>query len=129
MDNLLRSILSDAPQKKHRVFVRSWTLVIGLIFIVAIGITPTVADTNQTITLNPIGSHTSGEKINITGTTSIEKCKQIGIEIIPKNYWDSICEYAKEDSTGKVVFNPVAITAENIHPTGIKLVRFNADGT
>ena len=129
MDNSLRSILSDASPKKHRVLHRYGIFVLGLIIIVGFCIAPTGADTNQTITVNQIGAHTSGEKINITGTTSIEKCKQIGVEIIPKSYWDSICEFAKEDSTGKVVFNPVAITKENIHPTGIKLVRFNEDGT
>jgi len=103
-------------------------LIAGLVLIAVLCATPTVADTNQTITLNPIGEHAGGEKINISGTTSIEKCKQIGIEIIPKNLWDSVCSFAKE-GTGRVVFNSVAITKENIHPAGINLVRFNADGT
>jgi len=103
-------------------------LAAGLILIVVLFVTPTMADANQNITLNPIGEHSSGEKINITGTTTLEKCKQIGIEIIPKNLWDSVSTFAKE-GTGRVVFNPVAITKENIHPAGINLVRFNADGT
>jgi len=129
MNNSLSSILNNTSLKKQYVSKRYCILVAGLIFIFGICVPSSVADNNQTITLNPIGEHTSGEKINITGTTSNEKCKQIGIEILPKNYWDTITAYAKEDSTGKVVFNPVAITAENIHPTGIKLVRFNADKT
>lgn len=129
MDNLLYSILSNSLQKKSRILVRFCILVIGLVFVGCICITPTFADTNQTITVNPIGDYSSGEKINITGTTSIQNCKQIGVEIFPQSYWDSICKFANEDTTGKVVFNPVAITSENIHPTGINLVRFNADGT
>lgn len=90
---------------------------------------PVLADENATITFNPIGSHASGETITISGTTTLEKCKQIGVEILPKSYWNQIRSYAKEDTTGRVVFNPVASTQENFHPTGIKLVRFNADGT
>lgn len=90
---------------------------------------PVLADDNATITFNPIGSHASGETITISGTTTLEKCKQIGVEILPKKYWDMVRSYAKEDSSGRVVFNPVASTQENFHPTGIKLVRFNTDGT
>lgn len=129
MDKSLGSILNNTPLKKQRVLGQGSILVAALILIFGICVTSTVAENNQTITLNPIGTHTSGEKINITGTTSIDKCKQIGIEIFPKSYWDSVSKYAKGDSTGKVVFNPVAITSENIHPTGINLVRFNADET
>jgi len=120
--------MSDSLQTNHPRVGRYCMLIAGLVLIAVLCATPTVADTNQTITLNPIGEHAGGEKINISGTTSIEKCKQIGIEIIPKNLWDSVCSFAKE-GTGRVVFNPVAITKENIHPAGINLVRFNADGT
>lgn len=129
MDNSLHSILCDIAQQNHQAAVRFCIAALGLIFITVICVTSSLADANQTITVNPIGEHTSGEKINITGTTSIDNCKQIGVEIIPKKYWDEIGAYAKGDSTGKVVFNPVAITSENIHPTGINLVRFNADRT
>lgn len=130
MNNLLHSLPNDAvPQKKQRVLGRSCILIAGLVLIFGICVTTTEAENNQTITLNPIGEQVSGEKFNITGTTSLEKCKQIGIEILPKKYWESVVKYAKEDSTGRVVFNPIASTTENFHPSGIKLVRFNADGT
>lgn len=129
MDYLLRSILNDIRVKKQYISGRLRILVAVLVLIAGVCIAPTVAEHNQTITLNPIGNYSSGEKITITGTSTIDTCKQIGIEILPKKYWDSICTYAKEDSSGKVVFNQIASTSENYDPSKIKLVRFNTDGT
>ncbi|MFH0966092.1 MAG: hypothetical protein V1862_00190 [Methanobacteriota archaeon] len=129
MDYSLRFILNNTRAKKERVSGRNTILVIGLVLIVVTCIPLAGAEHNQTITVNPIGNYSIGEKINITGTSTVDTCKLIGIEILPKRYWNSICTYAKEDSSGKVVFNLIPSSSENFDPSGIKLVRFNADGT
>ncbi|PKL59131.1 MAG: hypothetical protein CVV33_09405 [Methanomicrobiales archaeon HGW-Methanomicrobiales-4] len=129
MDYSLRSILNDTIAKRQKVSGRYRILVAGLVLIAFIGITPTGAENSPTITLNPIGNYTSGEMINITGTSTINTCKLIGIEILPKSYWNSVGTYAKEDSSGKVVFNLIPSSSENFDPSGIKLVRFNLDKT
>ncbi|MDD1730352.1 MAG: hypothetical protein LUQ50_14955 [Methanospirillum sp.] len=40
-----------------------------------------------------------------------------------------MCSYAKEDISGKVVFNLIPSSSENFDPSGMNLIRFNADGT
>ena len=129
MDMPSYSIITNSSLNYKPVLGRLLILVAVFVYIFGVCMTPVFADDNATITFNPIDSYASGESINISGTTSLEKCKQIGIEILPKKYWDMVRSYAKEDSSGRVVFNPVASTKENFHPSGIKLVRFNADGT
>jgi len=89
----------------------------------------TIVQAEQSITIDPIGDHKSGDKFNITGSTTIEKCKKIGIEIFPQAYWDETSAYAKVNNTGRVKFRELAATADDIHPPGINLVRYNADGT
>jgi hypothetical protein len=104
-------------------------LMTGLFLIFVFCATPTVADTNESFSIDPIGDHASGEKFNITGTTTLHDCKKVGIEIFPKEYWDSAVDYARSGSDGRIVFMDIASTKENFHPTGIKLVRYMPDGT
>ena len=107
------------------------TCLLALVLVIIVGILPplTIADYNQTISINPIGDYHPGVPIQITGTSTILKCTKIGIEVFPKTYWDSVSEYAKGDTSGKVVFNLIASSSVNFDPSGVNLVRFNADGT
>jgi hypothetical protein len=100
-----------------------------LIFVVIILGFVVIAQANQTFIIDPIGDHSNGDKFNITGSTTIENCKKIGIEIFPEKYWDDTSAFAKINNTGKVKFRELAATTENIHPPGINLVRYNSDGT
>ena len=100
-----------------------------LIFVVIMLGIAAIADAEPAITINPVGNHQSGEKFNLTGTTTIENCKKIGIEIFPKDYWDSLSEYAMINNTGKVKFREFAVTSDNSNPAGINLVRYNSDTT
>ena len=129
MDHSLRSILNNLPVPEQRVSGRFCILMAVLVFILGTGIPPTIADNNQTITLSPIGNYTPGVPIIITGTSTIDTCTRIGIEIFPKSYWDSVCSYAKENTSGKVVFNLIPSSSDNFDPSGINLVRINTDGT
>ncbi|MFH0967855.1 MAG: hypothetical protein V1862_09265 [Methanobacteriota archaeon] len=115
--------------RTYRNTSRLFILLTGFLLILGFFTIPTLADPNKTITINPIGDHTSGEKFNITGTTTLENSKKIGIEIFPKKYWDSASEYAKEGDAGRIIFMEIASSKENFHPAGIKLVRSNLDGT
>lgn len=110
--------------RQSRLFI----LTLILFLTPGICIAVTNADTSQSFILNPIGNVTRGESITINGTTTNEQLKQVGIEIFPKHYWDVISTYGKE-SSGKVVFNLIASSAENYDPSCINLVRLNADGT
>lgn len=101
----------------------------GCLILMMISTSPALADPNQTIKIDPIGTHGSGEAFPITGITTIEKCKKIGIEIFPTQYWDEACDFAKEDETSRIVFNPIASSKEKFNPSGVNLIRFNADGT
>ncbi|MDD1724254.1 MAG: hypothetical protein LUQ07_03900 [Methanospirillum sp.] len=87
-----------------------------------------VAEAEQAITVDSIGSHKSGESFNITGTTTIENCKKIGIEIFPQKYWDTTTKYAMVNDSGRVKFFEIAGNSESNHP-GIKISRYNLDGT
>jgi len=129
MDYSSGSILNDTHLNKLRISRRYSIFIVGILLICGICVFPSGADNNQKITLIPIGNFSSDERVNISGTSTIETCKQIGIEIFPKLYWDSVCAYAKEDSAGKVVFNPMASSSENFDPSRIKLARVNADET
>jgi hypothetical protein len=104
-------------------------LLIGCTSLFLVCTAPTLADTNQTIIIDPIGDHPTGEIFNITGTTTLADAKKIGIEIFQKKFWDSACTYAKEGDAGRIVFMEIASTKENFDPSGIKMVRFNQDGT
>jgi len=86
-----------------------------------------VADAN--ISVNPIGTIKAGEKFNVTGTTTIEKVKKIGIEIFPKEFWDTLVTYAKEENAGKVRFKELPSAGDLANSTGINMVRYNPDGT
>ena len=81
------------------------------------------------ISVSPIGNIAAGEKFNITGTTTIDKVKKIGIEIFPKKFWDELVTYAKEDNAGKARFKEIASSGDTVNPTEINMVRFNTDGT
>lgn len=116
-------------QDKFRRYIRLSCLLAGIFLIFAVFATAVQAETNGSVTIDPIGDHASGEKFNITGTVTIPNCKKIGIEIFPKAYWESACQYAKTDNAGRIVFMEIPSTKENFHPTGIKLMRFNPDGT
>ncbi|HWQ65378.1 MAG TPA: hypothetical protein VN372_00750 [Methanospirillum sp.] len=89
---------------------------------------PAVAESNGTISIDPIGEQAKGETINITGTTSIETCKKIGVEIFPKKYWDSTVDYGKKGDAGKVILLDLSLSSGN-SSSEINLVRFNLDGT
>jgi hypothetical protein len=105
-------------------------LILALIVVGTIAsVTPAFAETNKTITINPVGVHASGEKFNITGITTDDKCKKIGIEIFPKAFWDTASAYAREGKDGRMVFMEIPSTKERFHPTNIKLVRYNSDDT
>ena len=108
---------------------RYFILLSGFLFILGVCAIPCLAEANQTITISPIGDHTSGEKFNITGTTTLQTSKKIGIEIFPKKYWDSAVEYGKVDNAGRIIFMEIGSTKENFNPSNIKIVRFNPDGT
>lgn len=99
-----------------------------VIALIIIGITG-IASANQTITIDSIGTLQAGEKFNITGTTTIEKCKKIGIEIFPEKFWDNTTEYAMVNDSGKVRYKELAASGDTVNPTGINLVRYNLDGT
>ncbi len=81
------------------------------------------------ISVSPMGNIAAGEKFNITGTTTIDKVKKIGIEIFPKKFWDELVSYAKEDNAGKARFKEIASSGDTVNPTEINMVRFNTDGT
>jgi hypothetical protein len=115
--------------KTSRNIGRLFILLTGLFFIVGVSALPTLAEANRTITIDPIGDHTSGEKFNITGTTTLQNITKIGIEIFPKKYWDSACEFANIDNAGRIIFMEIPSSKENFHPSNIKLVRSNLDGT
>lgn len=88
-----------------------------------------IAEANQTIIINSIGDHPAGEKFNISGSTSLEDCKKIGIEIFPAKYWDEISEFAKGDKSGKVKFRQIPKSQDSANPSGINLIRYNVDET
>lgn len=98
-----------------------------LVAIVIIGMAGLASASN--ITVDPIGSLSAGEKFTITGTTTIDKVKKIGIEIFPKKFWDDLVAYAKEDNAGKVRFKELSSAGDSTNQTGINMVRFNTDGT
>ncbi|MDD3574888.1 hypothetical protein [Methanospirillum sp.] len=81
------------------------------------------------ITVNPVGTISAGEKFNITGITTIDKIKKIGIEIFPDKFWNDLVAYAKEDNAGKVRFKELPSSGDTVNPTEINMVRFNPDGT
>jgi len=99
-----------------------------IIAMVIIGMTG-FACAEANISVDPIGSLAAGEKFNISGTTTIDKVKKIGIEIFPKEFWDNLVAYAKEDNAGKVRFKELASSGDSANQTGINMVRFNPDGT
>lgn len=85
------------------------------------------AETN--ISVDPVGTLNAGEKFSISGTTTIDKVKKIGIEIFPKEFWDDLVAYAKEDNAGKVRFKELSSAGDSANQTGVNMVRFNLDGT
>jgi hypothetical protein len=115
--------------RTSRNITRVFILLTGFLLIFGLSPIPTLAETNQTITIDPIGDHKSGDTFNITGAITLQNSKKIGIEIFPKKYWDMACEYAKIDNAGRIIFMEIPSTQENFDPNGIKLVRFNPDGT
>ena len=128
-NRLLLTTETDRYQNKRgkRQFINLF--LIGIFLGIIIAITPAFAETNQSFKIDPIGVHASGEKFNISGTTSIEKCKKVGIEIFPKEFWNYADKFAKDGGDGRIVFNEIASTKERFHPTNIKLIRYNPDGT
>lgn len=106
------------------MFIKN-VFVIALIIISITGI----ASANQTITIDSIGTLQAGEKFNVTGTTTIENCKKIGIEIFPKKFWDNTTEYAMVNNSGKVRYKELAASNDAVNPAGINLLRYNLDGT
>lgn len=102
------------------------TILILIILLAGIGAS---VQANQTIFIDPVGNQIAGERFNITGTTTIEKCTKIGVEIMPKEYWDDISKFARVNDTGRVKFREIASASDNINPTGINLIRYNEDGT
>ena len=101
------------------------------LFIIGLIITGmvTFAEANQTIVVDPIGTHQAGEKFTITGTTTIDKVKKIGIEIFPKEFWNEAEAYARVNNSGKIRFKELAASADSANTTGINMVRYNLDGT
>lgn len=116
-------------QRPSRDLGRLIILLTGMFLFLGVCASPTLAEENKTITINPIGNHPGGEKFNISGTTTLPTCKKIGIEILPKNFWDVASEYAKTGDAGRIIFMEIPSTKENFNPSGIKLVRSNKDGT
>jgi len=100
-------------------------LIIAMIVIGMVGF----ASANSNITIDSIGTPGAGEKFNITGSTTIDKIKKIGIEIFPKEFWDETEEYARMNNSGKVRYKELAASSDSVNPVGINLVRYNLDGT
>jgi len=99
-----------------------------IITMVIVGMTGfALADAN--ISVDPVGTLNAGEKFNISGTTTIDKVKKIGIEIFPKEFWDDLVAYAKEGDAGKVRFKEISSGGDSANQTGMNMVRFNLDGT
>ncbi|PWR76259.1 hypothetical protein ACKUB1_13010 [Methanospirillum stamsii] len=106
------------------MFFKRIILIVVLIAGIVIGV-----QANQTISIDPIGNLQIGEKFNITGTTTIENCKKIGVEIFPKKIWDTTSAYAKEDESGRVKFLELSNSADSSQSAGYNLIRYNVDGT
>lgn len=120
---LLSALREDNPHRRHLIILS--VILVASLCVCSPGIQ---ADPGQSFLLNPIGTYTSGDLITINGTTTHEDWNRIGIEIFPKQYWDTVCAFGNEGS-GKVVFNLIASSAENYDPSCITLVRLNTDGT
>jgi len=99
-----------------------------IITMVIVGMTG-FALADASISVDPVGTLNAGEKFNISGTTTIDKVKKIGIEIFPKEFWDDLVAYAKEGDAGKVRFKEISSGGDSANQTGMNMVRFNLDGT